>query len=323
MLKKIGSATYRLKLPPTTIIHLMFHMSQLRRAFGDHASSVELPVTLIEDLEVVLEPLELNGLLRPVRSSALFFVPPYLHFERGFITIGNGVRKTKRICEYWLVGAIVGNAERDGMLSNMMSDVPYILLLYQAEEFCDLVVSESLIGHVHTVRSQYPLFTICYLTNKLMSFINKCEQSHYKNSSNFNSYKRPPAEEVLAKLSTHFTKVHSRQCIDEAEIADHIVGLTSSLANCQFRKKLTWLSVNANGSMVAKNLIKNNVWLKALAAIPEVQPKHAIAIWKKYPSMRSLLDVYLDSNKSVHEKEFLLKDLMVEGSLGIENRRFG
>lgn len=25
----------------------------------------------------------------------------------------------------------------------------------------------------------------------------------------------------------------------------------------------------------------------------------------------------------MHEKEFLLKDLMVEGSLGIENRRFG
>ncbi|PKU79853.1 crossover junction endonuclease EME1B [Dendrobium catenatum] len=218
--------------------------------------------------------------------------------------------------------------EQIAQLSNMMSDVPYILLLYQAEEFCDLVVSESLIDHVHTVRSQYPLFTICYLTNKLMSFINKCEQSHYKNSSNFNSYKRPPVEEVLAKLSTHFTKVHSRQCIDEAEIADHIVGLTSSLANCQFRKKLTWLSVNANGSMVAKNfidknLIKNNVWLKALAVIPKVQPKHAIAIWKKYPTMRSLLDVYLDSNKSVHEKEFLLKDLMVEGSLGIENRRFG
>ncbi|KAL0916546.1 hypothetical protein M5K25_014067 [Dendrobium thyrsiflorum] len=177
------------------------------------------------------------------------------------------------------------------LLSNMMSDVPYILLLYQAEEFCDLVVSESLIDHVHTVRSQYPLFTICYLTNKLMSFINKCvltyftvrprnslhgdqvcyssltsfsEQSHYKNSSNFNGYKRPPVEEVLAKLLTHFTKVHSRQCIDEAEIADHIVGLTSSLANCQFRKKLTWLSVNANGSIISKNfidknLIKNNV----------------------------------------------------------------
>lgn len=161
-----------------------------------------------------------------------------------------------------------------------------------------------------------------------MSFINKCEQSHYKNSSNVNGWKRPPVEEALAKLSTHFTKVHSRQCIDEAEIADHIVGLTSSLASCQFRKKLTWLSVNANGSIVSKDfidrkLIKNNVWLKALVAIPKVQPRHAIAIWKKYPTMRSLLNAYLDASKSVHEKEFLLKDLMVEGLLGREDRRLG
>ncbi|XP_020590637.1 crossover junction endonuclease EME1B [Phalaenopsis equestris] len=218
--------------------------------------------------------------------------------------------------------------EQIAQLSNMTSDVPYILLLYQAEEFCDLVITESLVDHVHTVRSQYPLFTICYLTNKLMSYINKCEQSRYKDSSNLNGWKRPPVEEALASLSTHFTKVHSRQCMDEAEIADHIVGLTSSLASCQFRKKLTWLSVNANGSIISKDfidrkLIKNNVWLKALVAIPKVQPRHAIAIWKKYPTMRSLLDAYLDPSKSAHEKEFLLKDLLGEGLLGKEDRRVG
>ncbi|KAK8954708.1 Crossover junction endonuclease EME1B [Platanthera zijinensis] len=213
-------------------------------------------------------------------------------------------------------------------LSNMTSDVPYILLLYQAKEFCDIVINESLIDHVHTVRRQFPLFTICYLTNKLMNFINKCEQSHYKNSSSSDGWKRPPVEEALSTLSTHFTKVHSRQCIDEAEIADHIVGLTSSLATCQFRKKLTWLSVNANGSSISngfidKKLIKNNVWMKALVSIPKVQPKHAVAIWKKYPTMRSLLEVYMNSSLSVHEKEFLLKDLMVEGLLGKEDRRLG
>jgi crossover junction endonuclease EME1 len=39
-------------------------------------------------------------------------------------------------------------------------------------------------------------------------------------------------------------------------------------------------------------------------------------VWKKYPSMKSLLKVYMDRNKSVHEKEFLLKDLKVEGLVG-------
>ncbi|PKA47843.1 Crossover junction endonuclease EME1B [Apostasia shenzhenica] len=218
--------------------------------------------------------------------------------------------------------------EQIAKLSNMVTEVPYILLVYQAEEFCDLVISESLLDHVQRVRTQYPLFTVCYLTNKLMSFINKCEQSQYKNSSKFSGWKRPRVEEAFARLATHCTKVHSRLCMDEAEIADHIVGLTTSLASCQFRKKLTWLSVNANGSIVSKdfidrNLIKKNIWLKALVAIPKVQPRHAVAIWKKYPTMRSLLNAYMDPTKSVHEKEFLLKDLMLEGSLGREDRRLG
>ncbi|KAK9110544.1 hypothetical protein Sjap_018604 [Stephania japonica] len=103
---------------------------------------------------------------------------------------------------------------------------------------------------------------------------------------------------VLAKLSTDFVKVHTRQCRDEAEVADHVAGLTYSLASCQYR-------------------------LKVLVAIPKVQPRFAVAIWKKYPTMKSLLSVYMDPNKSVHEKEFLLTDLPTEGLLGQEDRRVG
>ncbi|XP_038987985.1 crossover junction endonuclease EME1B-like [Phoenix dactylifera] len=218
--------------------------------------------------------------------------------------------------------------DKIAQISSAQSEVPYILFVYQAEEFCDLVISESLIDHIHRVRSHYPSFTICYLTNKLMSYINKREQSQYKNPSNVSCWKRPPIEEILSKLTTHYTRVHSRQCIDEADLAEHVVGLTSSLASCQFRKKLTWLTVNANGSIIPKdfidrNLVKKNIWLKALISIPKVQPRYAIAIWKKYPTMRSLLNVYMDPNKSVHEKEFLLKDLMIEGLLGKEDRRLG
>ncbi|PKU61279.1 hypothetical protein MA16_Dca028310 [Dendrobium catenatum] len=60
----IGAVTYRLKLPLSATIHPVFHVSQLRRAFGEHAVSAELPATMTEDLEVVLEPLELAG-VRP------------------------------------------------------------------------------------------------------------------------------------------------------------------------------------------------------------------------------------------------------------------
>ncbi|XP_074378876.1 crossover junction endonuclease EME1-like isoform X2 [Apium graveolens] len=182
-------------------------------------------------------------------------------------------------------------------------EIPYVLLVYEADEFCNLVMNQSLMGHVSRVQSRYPTHTVCYLTNKLQSYINKREQGQYKDPNKFSGWKRPPVEEVLSRLTTHFSKVHSRQCIDEAELAEHVVGLTCSLASCQFRKKLTPLSINANGSIVPKDcpdkiLIKKNLWLKALVAIPKVQPRFAIAIWKKYPTMKSLLRVYMDPSKS-------------------------
>ncbi|KAL8152144.1 hypothetical protein V2J09_021952 [Rumex salicifolius] len=199
--------------------------------------------------------------------------------------------------------------EEIAQISSKGQDISYILLVYEAEEFCRLVNNGSLRDCISAIRRLYPSYTICFLTNKLMSYINK----------------RPSIEELFAELITHYDKVHSRLCADEAELAEHVVGLTISLATCQFRKRLTWLSVSANGSIVPKdcpdkNLIKQSPWLKALVAIPKVQPRFAIAIWKKYPTMKSLLTIYMDPTKSVHEKEILLTDLMTEGLVGGDRR---
>ncbi|XP_050205074.1 crossover junction endonuclease EME1B-like isoform X2 [Mercurialis annua] len=184
------------------------------------------------------------------------------------------------------------------------TEIQYVLLVYEAEEFCKLVMDGSLFDHVSRVQSRYPSYTVCYLTNRLMAYINKREKEQYKNPENANGWRCPPIEEILAKLTTHFVRVHYRHCRDEAEIAEHVIGLTSSLASCQFRDKLTRLSVNANGSLIPKdsidkNLIKKSTWLKALVAIPKVQPRFAVAIWKKYPTMKSLLRVYMDPSKSI------------------------
>ncbi|MCE2055505.1 hypothetical protein HAX54_042775 [Datura stramonium] len=212
-------------------------------------------------------------------------------------------------------------------ISSEFIDVPYVLFIFEAEEFCNLVNSGSLMNHVSRVKRLYPLHTVCYLTNKLLAYINKREQGQYKDPANHTGWKRPLIEEVLSKLTINFVKVHYRHCVDEAELAEHVAGLTCSLASCQFRNKLTRLSVNANGSLIPKdcvdkNQIKKSPWLKALVAIPKVQPRFAIAIWKKYPTMKSLLRFYMDPSKSVHEKEFLLKDLRVEGLLA-DDRRLG
>ncbi|KAL7254680.1 hypothetical protein ACSBR1_008933 [Camellia fascicularis] len=238
---------------------------------------------------------------------------------------------TFRITPNPIERSILWNMSVPEEISQLPSDgieIQYVLIVFEAEEFCHLVTNESLLmDHVSSVRSRYPSHTICYLTNRLMAYINKREQGQYKNPANCSRWRRPPVEEVLSKLTTHFVRVHSRLCVDEAELAEHVVGLTCSLASCQFRKKLTRLSVNSNGSLIPKdcidrNLIKKSTWLKALVAIPKVQPRFAIAISKRYPTMKSLLTVYMDPNKSVHEKEFLLKDLIIEGLLG-EDRRLG
>ncbi|CAH8362262.1 unnamed protein product [Eruca vesicaria subsp. sativa] len=196
--------------------------------------------------------------------------------------------------------------------------IRYVLLVYEAEEFCNLVAYEKFLENISRVQDRYTSCTVCCLTNKLLSYVKKREKEEYKNPG---GWIQPPIDEVLAKLTTHYVKVHSRHCVDEAEVTEHVVGLTISLASCHFRKKLTMLSVNANGALVTKDsvdkhMIKKSPWLKALVAIPKVQPRYAVAVWKKYPSMKSLLKVYMDPNISIHEKEFLLKDLKVEGLLG-------
>ncbi|KAG8481518.1 hypothetical protein CXB51_026355 [Gossypium anomalum] len=216
--------------------------------------------------------------------------------------------------------------EHISQLSPEGLEIQYVLIVSEAAEFCDLVTSDTLLDHISRVRSKYPSYTVCYLTNRLLAYINKRENEQYKNPAIDSGWRRPPVEEVLAKLTTYYARVHSRQCADESELAEHVVGLTCSLASCQFRKKLTRLCVSANGSLIPKdsidkNLIKGNL-LKALLAIPKVQPRFALAIGRKYPTMKSLLRVYMDPTKSVYDKEFLLKDLVVEGLLG-NDRRLG
>ncbi|KAL6223085.1 hypothetical protein ACLB2K_006475 [Fragaria x ananassa] len=194
--------------------------------------------------------------------------------------------------------------EHISQLSPEGVEIQYILIVYEAEDFCKLIINESLPRHVSRVQNHYPSYTVCYLTNKLIAYVRKREGEMYNGRGREGHPTVDKVQKVLADLTTSFSKVHSRQCKDEAELAEHVVGLTCSLSSCLFRKKLTRLDVNANGSFIAKdcvdrNLIKQSSWLKALVAIPKVQPRFAIAIGKKYPTMKSLLSVYMDPNISI------------------------
>lgn len=52
-------------------------------------------------------------------------------------------------------------------------EISYVLIVYEAEEFCQLVMDGSLMDHVQSVQHHYPHHTICYVTNTLMAYINK------------------------------------------------------------------------------------------------------------------------------------------------------
>ena len=53
----VGAIAYRLHLPPIARIHLMFHVSQLRKAAGEHSVESVLPPKLAQDQPASFEPI--------------------------------------------------------------------------------------------------------------------------------------------------------------------------------------------------------------------------------------------------------------------------
>ncbi|KAJ9556550.1 hypothetical protein OSB04_011164 [Centaurea solstitialis] len=61
VLERIGRVAYRLKLPDSSKIHDVFHISQLKKAIGNHLALPSLPATLTADMEVLLQPEQVEG----------------------------------------------------------------------------------------------------------------------------------------------------------------------------------------------------------------------------------------------------------------------
>ena len=66
---RVGMVAYRLTLPPSSTIHPMFHVSQLRKAVGTAPTSSSLPSQLTAEMELLVEPRTILGVRQCLTGS--------------------------------------------------------------------------------------------------------------------------------------------------------------------------------------------------------------------------------------------------------------
>ncbi|GKD79478.1 ty3-gypsy retrotransposon protein, partial [Tanacetum coccineum] len=74
VLEKIGEVAYKLRLPESSKIHNVFHVSQLKKVIGDCIPESKLPKGLTEDMEVILQPTEVLGVRKDSKGNHFVLV---------------------------------------------------------------------------------------------------------------------------------------------------------------------------------------------------------------------------------------------------------
>lgn len=82
VLQQVGKVAYRLDLPAYTTIHPVFHVSQLKRAIGDHMVFQLIPAALTEEMVWMVKPAEVKDCkMRLKGQEVLIFWKDLPEFE--------------------------------------------------------------------------------------------------------------------------------------------------------------------------------------------------------------------------------------------------
>lgn len=225
----------------------------------------------------------------------------------------------------------------------------FLLVKVTATDLATLISKDMLIKHYDMLKTSYVGYRITYLIEGLDAYLKDSVKEKSASMRNIvlsmsdsqvpsatavtNKKKKEDSERRLmrkdfdeALLVLQIEKGCSvRKTYDANETADTVYRFTSSIAQIPYKKQEpafeTFCAESALGGRKSAKTIYE-AWIAQLEQINSVSKQIAEAIAKKFPTLRSLVNMYLSTGMTEREKKLLLAELRIE-SFGAPGRKVG
>lgn len=199
-----------------------------------------------------------------------------------------------------------------------LEPIPFVGLYCSGIEFITNVLqnnSELFYNQIRALRASIhqPKARICFIVEGLHQAIVSIDQSKRKCASTRQNIQSKILN-MVSRLYVRFS-CSTKFTIDLRDSAEFLVYLTRELSNTPYRERKTAMDfvprmksfrVRPDG----KRIISSDAWLHFLQTVSGVSESKAQKIMDYYPTIETLLRVYLDPSLEISMKENLLQDKM-------------